>query len=137
MKRQIEEASIFRNYNDPVFRRAFGPWAPRAERLPSVFRVPLEAFLRFNEGDGWAIASHIALSTLMSLFPFLIVVTALAGLFGSKDLADEARHILLDVWPKEVATPIANDLQRVATSAQGSVLTVGYGPHDLFCVERH
>ncbi len=92
MKRQIEEASIFRNYNDPVFRRALGPWAPRAERLPSVFRVPLEAFLRFNEGDGWAIASHIALSTLMSLFPFLIVVTALAGLFGSKDLADEARH---------------------------------------------
>ena len=125
MKRQLKEASIFRNYNDPVFRRALGPWAPWAERLPSVFRVPLEAFLRFNEGDGWAIASHIALSTLMSLFPFLIVVTALAGLFGSKDLADEARHILLDVWPKEVATPIANDLQRVATSTQGSVLTVG------------
>jgi membrane protein len=99
--------------------------APWAERLPSVFRTPLDAFLHFNEGDGWAIASHIALSTLMSLFPFLIVVTALAGLFGSKDLADEARHILLGVWPEEVATPIANDLQRVATSTQGGVLTVG------------
>ena len=122
---QLKEASIFRNYNDPVFRRALGPLAPWAERLPSVFRVPLDAFLRFNEGDGWAIASHIALSTLMSLFPFLIVVTALAGLFGSKDLADEARRILLDVWPEEVATPIANDLQRVATSTQGGVLTVG------------
>jgi membrane protein len=32
---------------------------------------------------------------------------------------------LLDVWPEEVATPIANDLQRVATSTQGGVLTVG------------
>ena len=124
-RRQLEEASIFRNYNDPVFRRALGPLAPWAERLPYVFRTPLDAFLHFNEGDGWAIASHIALSTLMSLFPFLIVVTALAGLFGSKELADEARRILLDVWPEEVATPIANDLQRVATSTQGGVLTVG------------
>ena len=125
MKRQLEEASISTNSDDPLFRRALGPFAPWAERLPNVFRVPLEAFLRFNEGDGWAIASHIALSTLMSLFPFLIVVTALAGLIGSRELADEARRILLNVWPKEVATPIANDLQRVATSTQGGVLTVG------------
>ena len=29
------------------------------------------------------------------------------------------------MWPEEVATPIANDLQRVATSTQGGVLTVG------------
>ena len=123
-KRQLEEASILRNYNDPVFRRALGALAPWAERLPSVFRVPLDAFLRFNQGDGWAIASHIALSTLMSLFPFLIVVTALAGLFGSRELADEVRRLLLGAWPKEVATPFANDLQRAATSAQG-VLTVG------------
>ena len=116
--------TIFRNSNDPAF-RALGPLAPWAERLPSVFRIPLDAFLRFDEGDGWAIASHIALSTLTSLFPFLIVVTALAGLFGSRELADEVRRILLDAWPKEVATPIANDLQRVATGAHGGVLTVG------------
>ena len=57
--------------------------------------------------DGWAIASHIALSTLMALFPFLIVVTALAGFFlGSKELADEAARLLLEAWPPEVAGPI-------------------------------
>jgi membrane protein len=39
--------------------------------------------------DGWAIASHIALSILTSLFPFLIFVTALAGFLGSKNLGDE------------------------------------------------
>lgn len=125
IKFQNEEASIFRNSNDAVFRRALGRLAPRAERLPDAFRIPLDAFLRFNEGDGWAIASHIALSTLMSLFPFLIVVTALAGLFGSRSLADEVRHILLDAWPEEVATPIANDLQKVATNTQGGTLSVG------------
>ena len=124
MKRQLEEAAIYRNSDDPAF-RSLGAFAPWARRLPNVFRIPLEAFLRFDQGDGWAIASHIALSTLTSLFPFLIVVTALAGLFGSRQLADEVRHILLDAWPAEVANPIANDLQKVATTAQGGVLTIG------------
>ena len=54
------------------------------------FRVAVDAFYRFNAYDGWAIASHIALSTLMALFPFLIVLTSLAGFFGSKELADQA-----------------------------------------------
>ena len=47
------------------------------------FRIVIEAFYRFNRDDGWAIASHIALSILMAVFPFLIVVTAIAGFIGS------------------------------------------------------
>ncbi|MBI1868409.1 MAG: YihY/virulence factor BrkB family protein [Methylocystis sp.] len=108
-----------------ALRRSLGRLAPTAERLPDIFRIPLDAFLHFSVGDGWAIASHIALSTLMSLFPFLIVVTALAGFVGSKDLADEAGRLLLDAWPVEVAAPIAAEIQRVATTAQGDVLTIG------------
>jgi len=46
------------------------------------YRIAREAFDTFNAADGWAISSHIALSALMALFPFLIVVTALAGFFG-------------------------------------------------------
>lgn len=104
---------------------AFGPLAPVVARLPEVVRIPLDAFLNFTAGDGWAIASHIALSTLMSLFPFLIVVTALAGFVGSKDLADEAGRLLLEAWPIEVAAPIAAEIQRVATTEHGGVLTIG------------
>jgi membrane protein len=52
-----------------------------------VFRVLYDAFMRFSQDDGWAIASHIALSILTSLFPFLIFVTALAGFLGPKNLA--------------------------------------------------
>jgi membrane protein len=110
---------------NPNFRRALGPWASRVERLPAALRVPLDAFLHFNAGDGWEIASHIALTTLMSLFPFLIVVTALAGLIGSKSLADEAGRLLLDVWPPQVAQPIAGEIERVATTPQGGTLTIG------------
>jgi membrane protein len=89
-------------------------------------RIVHDAIGRFLSNDGWAIASHIALSTLMAMFPFLIVVTALAGIFfGSKELADEAARILLEAWPKEVAGPIAFDLTDVLTNTRGDVLTLG------------
>jgi membrane protein len=85
-----------------------------------------EAFRHFLADDGWAIASHIALSTLMAMFPFLIVVTALAGFFfGSKDLADEAAKLLLEAWPKAVAEPLALDITGVLTTTRGDVLTFG------------
>src|SRR5437660_1507304 len=46
----------------------------------------MEAFYTFLADDGWAIASHIALSTLMALFPFLIVL-------GPLFLGTGRRHI--------------------------------------------
>jgi len=93
--------------------------------LRLCYRVAMEAFDRFNANDGWSTASHIALSALMSLFPFLIVVTALAGFLGSKSLADEVARILLEAWPKQVAAPIATDIHNVLTTARGDVLTIG------------
>jgi membrane protein len=90
------------------------------------YRIAMDAFYRFAANDGWATASHIALSALMSLFPFLILVTALAGFFfGSKELADEVAHILLEAWPTQVATPIAREIRSVLTEWRGDVLTIG------------
>lgn len=89
-------------------------------------RIFVDAGRHFLADDGWAIASHIALSTLMALFPFLIVMTALAGFFfGSQELADEAARILLETWPKEVAEPIALDVTGVLIGSRGNVLTFG------------
>jgi membrane protein len=94
--------------------------------LKSCLHITIEAFRQFLADDGWAIASHIALSTLMAMFPFLIVVTALAGFFfGSNELADEAAKLLLEAWPKEVAGPIAADVTSVLTTTRGDVLTFG------------
>jgi membrane protein len=93
--------------------------------LHLCYRVALDAFYRFNADDGWAIASHIALSALMSLFPFLIVVTALAGFFGTKDLADEVARILLEAWPTQVSNPISREIHNVLTTTRGDVLTIG------------
>ena len=96
-------------------------------RFPTLcYRVAKDAYYRFLADDGWAIASHIALSALMSLFPFLILVTALGGfLFGSTQLADEVANILLQAWPTEVASPIAGEIRRVLLGARNDLLTVG------------
>ena len=94
--------------------------------LGIVYRVTIDAYYKFLADDGWAIASHIALSALMALFPFLILVTALAGfLFGSTQLADEVASIVLQMWPTEVASPIASEIRRVLLGARGDLLTIG------------
>ena len=93
--------------------------------LRLCYRVALDAFYRFNADDGWAIASHIALSALMSLFPFLILVAALAPFFGTAGLANEVAQILLEAWPTQVATPIAKEVQNVLGTARGDILTIG------------
>ncbi len=89
------------------------------------FRLLIAAFDRFIAHDGWAIASHIALSVLMSLFPFLIIVTALAGLFGSQRLADEVAGLILEAWPREVAVPVAAEIRSVLTGFRRDALAAG------------
>ena len=94
--------------------------------LVLTYRIAYGAFLAFLRDDGWAIASHIALSILMSLFPFLIFVTSLTGfLFGTQELAEQVAQILLEAWPKEVAEPISNEISNVLINAHGGVLTFG------------
>ena len=90
-----------------------------------IFHVTLDAFYTFLADDGWAIASHIALSTLMALFPFLIVLTSLAGFFGSKELADQAAGLLLQVWPRQVADTLTANIHDVLTTTRGDILTIG------------
>ncbi|MDO9058134.1 MAG: YihY/virulence factor BrkB family protein, partial [Bradyrhizobium sp.] len=90
-----------------------------------VYLVVMDAFYTFLADDGWAIASHIALSALMALFPFLIVLTSLAGFFGSKELADQAVALLLQVWPQQVADSLSSEIHDVLTTTRGDALTIG------------
>jgi membrane protein len=94
-------------------------------QLRYVFEVALDAFYAFLADDGWAISSHIALSTLMALFPFLIVLTSLAGFFGSKELADQAAQLMLEVWPKQVADALSGQIHDVLTTTRSDALTIG------------
>jgi membrane protein len=61
----------------------------------------------------------------MALFPFLIVLTSLAGFFGSKELADQAAGLLLQVWPKQVTDALSGEIHDVLTTTRGDILTIG------------
>ncbi|MGA2793867.1 MAG: YihY/virulence factor BrkB family protein [Roseiarcus sp.] len=93
--------------------------------MRKIFAVFLDAYWKFTAEDGWAISSHIALSTLTSLFPFLIFLTALAGFFGSQSLSDEAARLIFDAWPPIVANPIVDEVHNVLTAPRGGLLTIG------------
>jgi membrane protein len=90
-----------------------------------ALNIAVEAYWRFLADDGWAIASHIALSAIMAMFPFFILLTSLAGVFGSNDLADEVAKLMLATWPEEVSIPIAREIHDVLTTTHSGALTVG------------
>lgn len=86
--------------------------------------VVADAVGHLNDDDGWAMASHVALSALMALFPFVIFIAALAGFIGNEPLAGKAADFLFEIWPAEVAGPISREVHRVLTGASTSLLTV-------------
>jgi membrane protein len=96
----------------------------RSGLLRQAWVVLADAFGHFTADDGWAMASHVALSALMALFPFFIFVAAFAGTFGDPNLANNVAEMVFSAWPPEVAGPIAGQVRQVLAPIHGSLLTV-------------
>lgn len=92
--------------------------------LGRIYQVSFDAVWHFTEDDGWAMASHVALSILLAVFPFLIFGTALAGLLGASSFAQTAIHFIFDTWPEEIAKPISEQVVQVLTVPRGGLLTI-------------
>ena len=86
--------------------------------------VILDAVTHFNNDDGWAMASHVALTILMALFPFMIFGTALASFLGANAYAETASHLIFDTWPESIAAPISREVVNVLTVERGGLLTL-------------
>lgn len=86
--------------------------------------ITVNAVGHFNDDDGWVMASHVALSSLLALFPFLIFGTALASFLGAHEFADTAVHIIFDTWPRSVAEPISREVRSVLTVNRSGLLTL-------------
>jgi len=104
-----------------------------------VFRVFCDAFMRFSQDDGWAIASHIALSIDVAV-PIPDLRDRAAGFFGSPSLAEKCMNwhtILLQTWPQQVRPPIANEIHNVLTPKHRAVSSrISVHSGYLFFVER-
>ena len=84
-----------------------------------------DALGHFNDDDGWSMASHLAITALMALFPFLIFATTLASFLGAQAFADTAVHLVFDTWPEQIAEPIAREVVNVLTVQRTDLLTYG------------
>lgn len=89
------------------------------------FSILAYAYRRFSRDNGWAIASHVALSILLALFPFLIFGTALASYLGVFDFSQTAIQVMFEAWPRHVAEPIIFELQNVLQTQRPDLLTLG------------
>jgi len=95
-----------------------------AAALSLARKVAYDAYIHFAEDDGWAMASHVALSGLLALFPFLIFGTALASFLGADQFSETAVHLIFDTWPEAIAGPLAAQVQQVLTIPRGGLLTI-------------
>ena len=94
-------------------------------KIVALKRILYDAFGHFNDDDGWSMASHLAITALMALFPFLIFATTLASFLGADAFADTAVHLVFDTWPELIAEPIAREVTNVLTVQRGDLLTYG------------
>lgn len=94
-------------------------------RIVAFKRVLYDMLGHFNDDDGWAMASHLAISALMALFPFLIFATTLASFLGARAFAETAVHLVFDTWPEQIADPISREVVTVLTVQRTDLLTYG------------
>ena len=79
----------------------------------------------FDENDGWAYASHVALSSLLAIFPFMIFVTSLAAMLGYNNLENVITAIVFGAWPEDAAEPIIHEIKLVLENWHGGLFSLG------------
>ncbi len=94
-------------------------------KIVAVRRVLGDMLGHFNDDDGWSMASHLAITALMALFPFLIFATTLASFLGAEAFSETAVHLVFDTWPDQIAEPIAQEVINVLTIPRTDLLTYG------------
>ena len=83
------------------------------------------AILHLINNDGFELAGHMAFTTILAIFPFMIFLTALAGFFGDADAADSAIKLLFSYMPEQVAQTLAPVVGDVLTERRTSLVTLG------------
>lgn len=87
------------------------------------------ALKRFNDKNGWVMSSHIAMSMMLALFPFVLFTVALSGavanVFSSDVALDDLVALVFGSWPEAVSTPIVTELYAVLETSSTGLATFG------------
>ncbi|MFS4579787.1 YihY/virulence factor BrkB family protein [Phaeobacter sp. C3_T13_0] len=84
---------------------------------------------RFNEKNCWVLSSHIAMSLMLALFPFVLFTVALTGTVAGS-LSDQINlenlvDLVFGTWPESVANPIVREVYSVLETSSTGVVTLG------------
>ncbi|WP_170381078.1 YihY/virulence factor BrkB family protein [Ruegeria atlantica] len=98
-------------------------------RVIPYFGRPVQALLlavtRFSSKNGFVMSSHVAMSLMMALFPFVLFTVALAGSLSQDYVTNELIDLIFGAWPQDVAEPIVAELRSVLAQSGSGVITLG------------
>ena len=104
------------------------PSAAKSKKLP-LWRIPDQTLIRalngFMDHDGPVMAGHLAYISLLALFPFLVFLIALAGLFGQTEVGSIAVEFMTDNLPENVSAVILEPIMEIVEEPRGDLLTFG------------
>ncbi len=93
-------------------------------RLKAWVRIARSALRRYGRDDGDAMAGFIAYSCFLSLFPFAIFATAVAGkIIGPRD-TDDIVEALIGLAPEHIALTLAPVVRGVTEGASERLITL-------------
>ena len=91
---------------------------------PTIVSLARESFYRLFADEAIPLAGNIAFRILFSVFPFLIFLTAVAGFFGSNELAEGVVTFLLGIAPAELVKPLAPEIRSILTVPRTGLLSL-------------
>lgn len=94
--------------------------------MPSVLRVLGSAVAGMQRHNGILYAGHMAFTAMLSFFPFLIFLTALAGFAGEPDGVQAFVQRVFSLVPEKVGDALYPAVEEVLTSRHGGLLTFSF-----------
>ena len=87
--------------------------------------IPWRVYERLNEHSGIELAGSLSFTAILSLFPFLIFLVALAGFIGDADAARRVIDWMFGYMPENIANVLAPVVNEVLGRQRGGLLTFG------------
>lgn len=86
--------------------------------------MPIRIFWRFSDNHGFALASNIAFSMLLSIFPFLLLITGTTVWAGGEALGKILQDLLSILLPDAIAQILQPDVNAVIAERTTSLLSI-------------
>ena len=89
----------------------------------TIWVVGRDAYYRLDADDGFPLSGNIAFSIILSAFPFLLLLSTLAGFVGDADLALLAVDFLIEIVPRDLVEPLRPEIESLLTTRSQGLLT--------------